>query len=102
MFSGDDVFDIARAHQTGEQTADMEEDLKKFISTHCVEKADGFVTTDELYESYQAFCRGIGHESIVNKQAFSMRFKALCPGYENKKKRVDGVPRNGYCGLMLI
>ena len=31
-----------------------------------------------------------------------MRFKALCPGYENKKKRVDGVPRNGYCGLMLI
>ena len=102
VFSGDDVFDIARAHQTGEQTADMEEDLKQFISTHCVEKADGFVTTDELYESYQAFCRGIGHESIVNKQAFSMRFKALCPGYENKKKRVDGVPRNGYCGLMLI
>lgn len=99
VFSGDDIYDFPVVHQTGEQTVDIDEDIKQFASIHCQEQADSFVTSEELY---QAFCQSLNHSCPLTKQAFSMRFKVLFPQYSNKKKRIDGIPRNGYCGINLI
>ena len=76
------------------------------MAAHCVEQANGFVSTNELYECYQNYCQSLNHDFIRNKQTFSTKFKALMenvPSVTNIKKRINGNPPcNGYVGLALI
>lgn len=106
FFSGDDIYDFTNVYQAGEAAADMATDLEAFVAVHCVEQADGFVSTNELYECYQNYCQGLNHDFIRNKQTFSTKFKALMenvPSVTNIKKRINGNPPcNGYVGLALI
>lgn len=105
FFSGDNVYDFIKAHQAGEEIVDMASDLEQFVAAHCVEQKDGFVTTDALYECYQRHCLGINHDYIRNKQTFSAKFNTLMqssPNVKLCKRRVDGMPCNGYAGLFLI
>lgn len=104
-FSGDDIYDFTNAYQVGEEVADTATDLERFVTTHCVGQADGFVTTDVLFESYQNYCRNLGHDFIQNKQVFSTKFNALIqsiPGAYHHKKREGSKTYNGYMGLSLI
>lgn len=104
-FSGDNIYDFTKAYQVGEEVADTATDLEQFIAAHCVGQADGFVTTDALFEYYQSYCRNLGHDFIQNKQTFSTKFNALVqsiPSVKLCKQRVDGIPCNGYAGLALI
>lgn len=105
FFSGDDIYDFTRAYQVGEEVADTAADLEEFVAAHCVEQQAGFVTTDALYEAYQAHCRSLSHDFIRNKQVFSTKFNAIVQRISNvalHKKRVDGVSCNGYAGLALL
>lgn len=106
FFSGDDIYDFTNVYQAGEAAADMATDLEAFVVAHCVEQADGFVSTNELYERYQKYCQNLNHDFIRNKQTFSTKFKALMeniPSVTNIKKRINGNPPcNGYVGLALI
>ena len=104
VFSGDDIYDMGRAYQPAEQVADQLDTLEQFVQQHCAEETDSFVTTDVLYESYLLFCESLQRESIRNKQVFSAKFNSVikcCPKVALSKKRVDGVPCNGYKGLLL-
>ena len=104
FFSGDDIYDFTKAYQAGEEVTDPETVLEEFVAAHCGEQQDGFVTTDALYEAYQAYCRSLGHDFIRNKQVFSTKFNAIVQRIPNvmlHKKRVDGVSCNGYAGLAL-
>ena len=103
-FSGDDVYDFAKAYQVGESTVDVAADLEQFVATCCVEQADGFVTTDALFERYQSYCQSLNHDFIRNKQVFSAKLNTLIqdvPNVKLHKKRTDGKPSNGYAGLVL-
>lgn len=104
VFAGDDIYDMTRAYQPAEQVADQMDTLEQFIHQHCAEAADGFVTTEELYENYLMFCHSLQQEGINNKQTFSAKFNALIkryPNVERTKKRVSNVPCNGYKGITL-
>jgi phage/plasmid-associated DNA primase len=105
IFSGDDVYDFKNFCQQGEEIADQEETLRQFVQQHCVEAPDAFVTTDLLYERYQEFCKRNKREEIHNKQSFSSKFNALIKDSTNvklTKKRVNGIPCNGYLGMSII
>lgn len=104
-FSGDDIYDFTKAYQAGEEVADTATDLEQFVTTYCVGQADGFVTTDVLFDCYQNYCRNLGHDFIQNKQVFSTKFNALIqsiPGAYHHKKREGSKTYNGYMGLSLI
>ena len=104
FFSGDNIYDFTKAYQAGE-AADMSTDLENFVATHCVEQADGFVTTKALFDSYQSYCQSINHDFIRNKQTFSAKFNNLVQsisGVTLGKRRVNGTACNGYSGLNLI
>lgn len=105
FFSGDNIYDFTKAYQAGEAAADMSTDLENFVATHCVEQADGFVTTKALFDSYQSYCQSINHDFIRNKQTFSAKFNNLVQsisGVTLGKRRVNGTACNGYSGLNLI
>ncbi|MBQ8241715.1 MAG: hypothetical protein IJZ38_12965 [Bacteroides sp.] len=104
VFAGDDVYDMAHAFQPAEQVVDQRETIEEFICQHCAEAEGNFVTTDDLHKSYLRFCQELGREGIQNKQEFSTKFNASINGFPNvtrTKKRVEGVPCNGYMGLIL-
>lgn len=105
FFSGDDIYDFTKTYQVGEDIADLESVLEGFVSAHCREQADSFVTTDDLFTHYQSYCQKQNHECISNKQVFSARFKGVvsnCPSIQLSKQRVNGTPCNGYKNLALV
>ena len=104
VFSGDDLYSFEKALQSGEQTTDQTEILEMFIQQYCTPEAGGFVTTDALFDCYTAYCRTLRQEGIRNKQVFSAKFNAAIGRFfctTRTKKRINGIPCNGYLGLSL-
>lgn len=104
VFAGDDIYDMTRVYQPAEQVVDQRETIADFIRQHCTEAEGSFVTTDALHKAYLQFCQNLGREGIQNKQEFSTKFNASIKCFGSvirTKKRVEGVPCNGYMGLQL-
>ena len=104
IFSGDSHYNLAYAHQPAEQIADQLTTLEEFVETQCEEEEEGFVSTETLHERYLLFCQTLQCEGIKNRQSFSAKFNAVIKRYPAVvliKKRVNGVPCNGYKGICL-
>ena len=104
VFSGDNYYNLAYAHQPAEQIANQMDTLEEFVQNRCVEEPEGFVATDTLYESYLLFCKSLQREGFSNKQSFSAKFNSIikrCPNVSLYKKRINGTPCNGYMGIAL-
>ena len=105
IFSGDDVLQFQSVPQSGDVVADSITTLESFAENCCYSDGDGFVTTDALHGAYLAYCQTQGTEGISNKQIYSAKIgPILLSRYmaDKAKKRVDGVPCNGYRGIRVM
>ena len=78
--------------------------LKGFAEETCIKDEENFVTTKELYHSYLNYCKTNGVRVIDNKQLFSAKLRPILEGNfqaSRDKRRVDGIPSNGYKGIRL-
>lgn len=73
-----------------------------FVSACCLLEEGAFASTETLHEAYLRFCAQQGQEAIADRAAFSKALKS-CLGekIQAHKKRVGGVPLNGYFGICL-
>lgn len=105
VFSGDDRYNLVHAYQPAEETVSQTDTLEQFTRECCMEDMGGFVPTDILYQSYLQFCQIHQRGGIDNKQIFSAKFNAIIrqmyPAAKLSKKRINGVPSNGYQGISL-
>lgn len=105
IFTGDDIYCFANAHQPAEETVSQTDTLEQFARECCVEAVDEFIPTDTLFQCYTNFCQNLNQGSFGNSQVFSAKFKGmiqqLIPAVELKKQRFNGVLCNGYKGISL-
>lgn len=74
-----------------------------FIAQHCQLAPETFTSTEALHMAFLAFCRENGVPSILDRAAFSRALKLHLQGQiASLKKRVNGIPLNGYVGIQLI
>ena len=105
VFAGDDLFDNAAIMGIADDSAAPADMAKQFADTCCVRAPEQFVPTEQVYEAYRAFCQREGVRCSDSCQQFSARiFPIFAAKYQvtRRKKRVEGVPRNGYEGVQLI
>lgn len=76
------------------------ESVKAFLSQCCQIEPDSFLSTEQLHQAFEAFCSSTGLPGIADCSAFSRAFRT-CLGNQVKatKRRVGGVPLNGYIGI---
>lgn len=106
IFEGDDQFNN-NAFLGIEADSDMPTDeVEQFTQACCVRAAsDWFTPTGQLHEAYQTYCKSKGYRCIGERQAFSARLRPILEAKfqaRRDKKRVGGVPTNGYRGVRLI
>ena len=100
VFAGDDV--ISFQSQCVERGVVPPDGVAEFVSACCVMDAEHFTSTEQLHLAYLDFCREHHLPSLNDRGAFSRQFSAAV-GFAAKreKQRVNGVPMNGYRGVML-
>lgn len=100
VFAGDDV--ISFQAQCVERGVVPPDGVAEFVSACCVMDAEHFTSTEQLHLAYLDFCREHHLPSLNDRGAFSRQFSAAV-GFAAKreKQRVNGVPMNGYRGVML-
>lgn len=79
--------------------------IDEFISERIIADTDGFTTTEILYNAYLEFCEQNGFRSLKDKHTFSIQMKPLLEkNFQslNKKRRIDGIPSNGYTNISLL
>ena len=105
VFEGDDRFDNDAILGITDGTAVPKDVMEQFVNICCADAPGQFLSTGQLYEAYQVFCQSKGVSCIEDCQRFSAR---LHPVLEEKfqatrsKRRVGGIPSNGYLGVQLI
>lgn len=101
VFAGDDV--ISFQTQCVECGAVPPDSVAEFVSACCIMQAEQFTSTEQLHIAYLDFCREHHLPSLNDRGTFSRQFSAVV-GFAAKreKQRVNGVPMNGYRGVMLI
>ena len=100
VFAGDDV--ISFQAQCVERGVIPPDGVAEFVSACCIMDAEHFTSTEQLHLAYLDFCREHHLPSLNDRGAFSRQFSAAV-GFAAKreKQRVNGVPMNGYRGVML-
>ena len=105
VFEGDDRFDNDAILGITDGSAVTKDVMAQFVNTCCADAPGQFLSTGQLYGAYRVFCQSKGVSCTEDCQRFSVR---LHPVLEEKfqatrsKRRVGGVPSNGYLGVQLI
>ncbi len=103
-FAGDDIYSFAVSSHIGDPIMDADSGLNEFIQNCCLPNPAGFTSTEALHNAYLVYCRNVQIAGISDRIQFSRRFKEIAGGYfdlQLTKKRVYGVPVNGYKGVLL-
>ncbi len=100
-----DCWEIKQMAFNFDAAADNQNDiLEQVVSRFCIADPEGFTTTTDLYACYKGCCAKENIEPKFSVQQFSMKLRPLLErdfSIENKKKRVNGVPMNGYTGIRI-
>ena len=76
--------------------------MENFVSQCCVLDPETFTPTEGLHRAYTAFCTASGCSSIADRASFSRALNnSLCGQLRQDKRRINGVPLNGYRGIAL-
>lgn len=74
--------------------------VRSFAQQCCQPEPNSFLSTEQLHQAYEAFCGQKGLPGIADRAAFSRALHAsLGEQIEQTKRRVGGVPLNGYIGI---
>ena len=74
------------------------EEVEDFVSSR-IKKQKGFITVDEIYQEYAAYCAVNDYEPLA-KVNFGKEFKAAT-GLEAKVVKIRGVATRGYEGIAI-
>ena len=105
VFEGDDRFDNDAILGITDGSAVTKDVMEQFVNTCCADAPGQFLSTGQLYGAYRVFCQSKGFSCTEDCQRFSAR---LHPVLEEKfqatrsKRRVGGIPSNGYLGVQQI
>lgn len=105
VFAGDDRFDNDAILGITDGSAVLEDVVEQFVDTCCVDAPGQFVSTGQLYEAYRVFCQSKGVSCTEDCQPFSTRLRPVLEAKfqtTRSKRRVGGVPSNGYLGVRLL
>lgn len=73
-----------------------------FCNSCCVLEQESFTPTKTLHETFKSFCAANMLPAINDRAAFSHALNTyFCGQIRSDKRRVDGVPTNGYWGIRL-
>lgn len=106
IFEGDDQFNNNAFLGIEADPDTPTDEIEQFTKACCVRAAsDWFTPTGQLHEAYQTYCKSKGYRCIGERQAFSARLRPILEAKfqaRRDKKRVGGIPTNGYRGVRLI
>lgn len=101
VFSGDDR--ISFFTQCADRGTDPVDAMETFLADCCSVDSEAFTSTESLHLAYLDFCREHRLPALNDRAAFSRQFStAAGAAVKREKQRVNGVPMNGYRGIILI
>lgn len=78
------------------------EGIDLFIARLCVLEPDSFTPIEVLHGRFNVFCEQFGLPGIADRASFSRALNTRLSGkVAAHKRRVDGIPTNGYVGIRL-
>ena len=105
VFEGEDRFDNDAILGITDGSAVSGDVMEQFVDACCVDAPGQFLSTGQLYEAYRVFCQSKGVSCTEDCQPFSARLRPVLEAKfhtTRSKRRVGGVPSNGYLGVQLI
>lgn len=100
QFTGEVRFGFTPSHIVLEENS--ANTMETFVTRCCELDKEVFTSSEALHNAYISFCDQVGFPAIADRASFSRALNAcLCGKLRQDKKRVNGVPTNGYWGIKL-
>lgn len=100
QFTGEVRFGFTPSHIVLEENS--ANTMETFVTRCCELDKEVFTSSEALHNAYISFCDQVGCPAIADRASFSRALNAcLCGKLRQDKKRVNGVPTNGYWGIKL-